>query len=104
MNCPLQISIALRIESILFTDLKKVWEYNLQNRSFYEIDLQEKIQDIFNGIPISHSFKNAVMDFLPLLKSHYEKEIIDKFMKETYSPLTFFHIFSLMYILEINNI
>ena len=94
MNCPLQISIALRIESILFTDLKKVWEYNLQNRSFYEIDLQEKIQDIFNGIPISHSFKNPVN----------EKEIIDKFMKETYSPLTFSHIFSLMYILEINSI
>ena len=62
-----QVSIILRMGCILFTDLSKVWEFNPENSCFYEIDLKEKIEVLLKGTPISHSFKKAVMDYLPLL-------------------------------------
>ena len=64
-----EVSIVLRQETILFTDLKKVWEYDSRTSSFYEFDLQKAIQDLFEGTPISHSFEKAVMDFLPFLEA-----------------------------------
>lgn len=64
-----QVSIILRLETILFTDLKRVWEYDSRTSSFYEFDLQKAIQDLFEGTPISHSFEKAVMDFLPFLEA-----------------------------------
>lgn len=64
-----QVSIVLRMEHILFTDLKKVWKYDSKNCCFYEFDLQKGIQDLFEGAPISHSFEKAVMDFLPFLEA-----------------------------------
>ena len=62
-----QISIVLRMDSILFTDLNRAWKYDIHNSFFYEIDLQESISKLFNGKIINHSFKKDVMGFLPYL-------------------------------------
>lgn len=64
-----QVTIVLRMSHILFTDFKKVWEYDPKNNSFYEFDLKNSIESLLEGIPISHTFKNAVMDFLPDLET-----------------------------------
>lgn len=65
-----EVSIALRINSLLFTDFVNVWEFDSEGHCFYKVDLQAEIQDLFKAIPISHTFKNEVMDFLPYLEQH----------------------------------
>ena len=74
-----KVSIALRRNSLLFTDKKNLWEYDFETHCFVHDDLQEKIQYLFKTIPISHTFKNEVMDFLPFLEARrikdYDKKV-----------------------------
>lgn len=63
----LQMSIALRRDYLLFTDLNRVWGYDLKTRSFYEFDIFNKITELLNGKLINNSFKKAVMNYLPPL-------------------------------------
>lgn len=63
----LQMSIALRRDSLLFTDLNRVWEYDLQTHSFYEFDIFNKITELLKGKLINNSFKKSVMNYLPPL-------------------------------------
>lgn len=69
-----KISVVLRMKSLLFTDLKEVWEYDFNEDCFIKLDLQERIQELFQTKPVSHSFINAVMDFLPYLEAHQVRD------------------------------
>ena len=64
-----EVSIVLRIEYLLFTDSVNSWVYDSDDRCFYDLDLQDEIQQLFKAKPISHSFEKEVMDYLPSLKS-----------------------------------
>lgn len=69
-----KVSIILRMNALLFTDLTNVWEYDSEADCFIKLDLQERIQDLFKTKPVSHSFINAVMDYLPYLEAHQVRD------------------------------
>lgn len=65
-----RISVVLRMKFLLFSDSKNVWEYDVEKDCFIKLDLQEKIQDLFDIRPVSQTFVDEVKHYLPLLENH----------------------------------